>query len=354
MATNFHANSQPSSSSNISLPRNVHPSDEFYSIFSEEEVLEIIHALEVKREIPLKYSYKGKGATSWNNFYLKHIIPRWYRSSNLEIDLLRNNFSFINSLTQEVEQLNIIDVGSGNSYPVKEFISKLLKLGKINKYIAVDISEEMLAISRDNFTKWFPKTKFSSYSIDVENNSLNKLLVEHEANLETANTANVFLHLGVTISNHKNRSQALKNFRDSMGKNDLLIFTSESGSNAKWDGIARGGFKYHVDRVYAGIQEKIGIQAEDCELVRKYDVETDSKVANIKLNHKYSIEFDIKGINKKVEISEGEEITIWRHHAYELPELLQELSQAGLELAHLGTNKNKSHLLVICQVASNT
>lgn len=353
MANNFNSKSQLPSSIPTPIRRTAKPSSEFYSIFSEEEVLGIIHALEVRREIPLKYSYKGRGAKIWNNFYQKYIIPRWYRTSNVEIDLLRENFEYING-NPHCEKVNVVDVGAGNSYPVKEFIRRLNKLGKINKYIALDISEELLNVSKNNFSKWFPLIEFISYTIDIENSCLPKiLLLNHQANIETDDTAKIILHLGVTIGNHPNRTRVLKNFRDSMGKNDLLVFTNEIGSNSTWDGRVRGGFKYHAEQVYAWIKNKIGIRAEDCELVRKYDLETDSIVANMKFRHNYTINFSFREIDKNIEISEGEEITIWRHHKYELPELRQEIERVGLQLVHYSTNKYKSHVMAICKVASN-
>jgi len=353
MAKNFNSNLQLSSSISNSISRTAKPSSEFYSIFSEEEVLGIIHALEVRREIPLKYSYKGRGAKIWDNFYLKYIIPRWFRTSNVEIDLLSDNFEYINGNLQSCEKVNIVDVGSGNSYPVKEFIGRLNKLGRVNKYIALDISEELLNLSKNNFRKWFPLIEFVSYTIDIENSCLPKSLLKNQANLESDNTAKIILHLGVTIGNHQNRAGVLKNFRDSMGKNDLLVFTNETGSHSKWDGRTRGGFKYHAEQVYAWMKNQIGIRAEDCELVRKYDEKTDSIVANMKVGHNYTINFSFMGIDKNVEISEGEEITIWRHHKYEIPELLQEIEQAGLQLVHYSTNNYSSHVMVICEIASN-
>jgi uncharacterized SAM-dependent methyltransferase len=87
--------------------------------------------------------------------------------------------------------------------------------------------------------------------------------------------------------------------------------------------------------------------------VRKYDLETDSVVANMKLRQGYTINFNFMEIDKNIEISEGEEITIWRHHKYEIPELLQEIERAGLQLVHYSTNKYLSHIMVICKVASN-
>ncbi len=330
-----------------------HPSSEFYSIFSNEEVLGIIHALKVRREIPLKYSYKGTGAKKWDNFYLKHIVPKWYRTSSTEIDLLRDNFEYLNGNLQRCEKLNIVDVGAGNSYPVKQFITRLHKLDRVNKYVALDISEDLLNLSRKNFTKWFPTIEFISYTIDIENSCLPPISLDNQANLEADNTAKIILHLGVTMGNHHDRIQVLKNFRDSMGKHDLLVFTNEIGSSSQWDGIARGGFKYHVDEVYAWIQKDIGLSSQDCELVRKYDEKTNSLVANIKLGQDYTINFNVSGIDKSLQISEGEEITIWRQHKYELPELQQEIEQAGLQLVHYKTDKYLSNMMVICQVASN-
>jgi uncharacterized SAM-dependent methyltransferase len=353
MAKNFNSNSQHPSSIPTPIYRTVKPSSEFYSIFSEEEVLGLIHALEVRREIPLKYSYKGRGAKIWDNYYLKFIIPRWYRTLNVEIDLLKDNFQYINGNIQNCEKVTIVDVGSGNSYPVKNFIYKLKKMGRVNKYIALDISEELLSLSRKNFKNWFPLIEFTTYKIDIENSSIPKSLFKNQTNLEPEDTAKIFFHLGVTIGNHQNRIEALKNFRDSMGKNDLLVFTNEIGSNSKWDGRVRGGLKYHAEQVYAWIKNNIGIRAEDCELVRKYDDKTDSLVANMKLRHNYTINFSFMEIDKNVEISEGEEITIWRHHKYEIPEVLEEIERAGLQLVHYSTNKYLSHVMVICEVANN-
>ncbi|HAA28800.1 MAG TPA: hypothetical protein DCE56_15340 [Cyanobacteria bacterium UBA8553] len=336
-----------------SIRRTANPIDEFYSIFSEEEVLGIIQALEVRREFPLKYSYKGRGAKNWDSFYLKYIIPRWYRQSNVEIDLLKENFEYLNGNLQNCDKINVLDVGSGNSYPVKEFIRRLNNLGLINKYIALDISEELLNLSRKNFISWFPLIEFISYVIDIENSCLPKIKLKNTVNLKIDNTAKIILHLGVTMGNHQNRTEVLKNFRNSMVKNDLLVFTNEIGSNYQWQGIVRGGFKYHAEQVYAWIKNQMGISSKDCELVRKYDDKTDSIVVNIKLRQNYSITFRSREINKNIEFSEGEEITIWRQHKYAIPELLQEIEQAGLQLVHYSTDKYLSHIMVICEIASN-
>jgi uncharacterized SAM-dependent methyltransferase len=333
----------------------VKPSSEFYSVFTEEEILDLIHGLDVKREIPLKYSYKGKGAQNWDKFYLKYIIPKWYRFSNPEIALLVDNFEYINGSIQGCKKVNVIDVGAGNSYPIKKFVTKLNNLDKINKYIALDISKELLDLSRKNFQTWFPFIKFESYQIDIENSCLPQVLVHppDAADINNNDIANIILHLGVTMGNHQNRDAVLKNFRNSMGKNDLLVFTNEIGSNSEWDGVARGGFKYHVEQVYAWIQNNLGIRRENCKLVRKYDEKTGNFIAAIKFGNSYSINFKLQKIDKCVEIYEGEEVTIWKQRKYNIPEILQEIEQAGLNVVHYNTDKYLTHIMVICQLGSN-
>lgn len=326
------------------------PSAEFYSIFSNAEILDIIQTLATRREISLKYSYKGQGANIWDKFYLNYLRPRWYRPVNREIALLNDNFEIITRKIPAANTVNLIDVGAGNSYPVKQFIRRLHRLGKITRYIALDISDDLLKLSQKNIKKWFPNIKFISDTIDIEKHSLFQTLLNHQVNLKTDDTAQIILHLGVTMGNHHNRTAVLQNFRDSMGKHDVLVFTNEIGSNCQWDGTVRGGLKYHVDQIYAWVKNALGIQAEDCELLRKYDPKTDSIVATIKFRQNYRINFRLMGEDKCIEIAEGEEIRIWRQHKFEIPELVREIEQAGLQLIHYKTDKYSSNIMVICEI----
>lgn len=339
-----------SKSQSTPICRTTQPSAEFYSIFSDVEILDIIQTLATRREISLKYSYKGQGANIWDKFYLNYLRPRWYRPVNREIALLNDTFEIITRKIPAVNTVHIIDVGAGNSYPVKQFIRRLHRLGKITRYIALDISDDLLKLSRQNIKKWFPHIDFISDTIDIEKHSLSQTLLNHQVNLKPNDTAQIILHLGVTMGNHHNRTAVLQNFRDSMGKQDVLVFTNEIGSNSQWDGTVRGGLKFHVDQIYAWVKNALGIQAEDCELVRKYDHKTDSIVATMKFRQNYRINFRLMGEDKCLEIAEDEEITIWRQHKFEIPELVREIEQAGLQLIHDKTDKYSSNIMVICEI----
>lgn len=323
----------------------VKPNSEFYANFSQQEIFKIIHALEYNREIPLKYSYKGRGAKIWDDFYLKYIVPRWYRTYNVEIDLLNKSYKYILGIIKDRHHINIVDVGAGNSFPVKQFIHRLNKLGKANKYIALDISEELLDVSQKNITKWFPNLKFQSHTIDIENHCISEKILNNQENDNPENTANIFFHLGVTIGNHQDRAKVFKNLRDSMGKHDLLIFTNEIGDNSKISGGC-----YHGEQIYSWIQRSMEIPASDCEFVRKYDATKDSIVANMKFCRDYTIHFQYLEIDQKVDLLKNEEITLWRFHKHTISELVQELEQAGLQLIHYITNRKSSHIMTICSV----
>ncbi|MDH6059333.1 L-histidine N(alpha)-methyltransferase [Chrysosporum bergii ANA360D] len=328
------------------------PSPEFYSVFSPTEVLELMEALKLYREIPLKYSYKGTGAKIWNKFYQNHVIAKWYQKPNVEVELLQQNFLYINGSYQKVAKVNIVDVGAGNSYPVKGILAQLHKLGKINQYIALDISQELLSISQANIKKWFPSLKIHTHRVDIEKQTIPLDILTTSSDDEINHIANIFLHLGVTIGNHQNRNKALQNLKNSMNQLDLLIFTNEIGSNSTWNQDPRGGCKYHVEGIYKWIQESLGIKPEHCQLVRKYDFETDSITASIKFKKNYTISFSQLDMEYNVEFSQNEEITIWRHHKYQLPELIQDIEKAGLQVVDYSRSGNLSHIMVICKVAS--
>jgi len=347
----FTTNSQINVLKSTSVSRKTQPSSDFYKIFCDTEVLRIIQAIESSREIPLKYFYKGRGSKIWDNFYLKYIIPKWYRSSNVEVELLQEIFGYINHHLEAGQKINIIDVGVGNVYPVKNFITRFNRLDKIEKYLALDISEELLKLSRANFQKWFPTIEFNSNVLDIEHSCIpSKLFDKNPANSSSSHINNVILHLGVTIGNHRDRMGVWKNFRNSMEKNDLLIFTNELGSSSSWDGKVRGGCDYHAGQIYQWIKDNLGIIDEDCQLVRKYDSEKDSVVANIQFRQNYTLDFSLGEIGKTIEISAGEEITIWRHHKHQISELIQETQQSGLKLVHYVTNKYSSHVMGVCQI----
>lgn len=352
MASSLDANPElPISTANLTSTE-VEPKQELYSIFSVAEVIEIINSLSIAREIPMKYFYQQKCAEDWDNFYaLENETTGQEPYPNPDVELLRENFGYFNYKTKSYKKVNIIDVGSGNSYPVKEFITKFHSLERLNKYIAVDISQDMLKLSKNNIQEWVPELEFINYKCDIEHDRVDIILFESKANFEFSEVVNIILHLGCTIGNHRDRCKILKNFRNGMNKDDLLVFSNEI-SDYSWDGSEMNALKNRIRNSYSWITDMLNIKAEDCELELGFDSTIDSHVANIKFKENYTIYFNLLDVIYKFKFVKGEKITIWRHYVHKLNELLVEIEQSGLQIAQLTTSKDLSYLMVICQIIS--
>lgn len=220
----------------------------------------------------------------------------------------------------------------------------------MNSYIAIDISQEMLNISRKNISQWFPEVIFLCHKCDMEKELLSKIIAEY--NYESDNIINVIISLGGTIQNHKDRGKIFKNIKKGMTKKELFVSSARIGSNADWDGKLLGGSRSALYKMCDYTRYILGIRREDSEIITKVDSIIDSRVGNIKLGENYSIEVNSQGKNKKVLLFKDEEINIWKYHWSTIPEVLTEIEQSGLQLVHLSKDRESSEVIVICQVAN--
>lgn len=343
--------------------RFVKPSSDFYSAFSEKQIIDIINSLEANKTIPHKYCYSGDGATSWDEFYSECGRSGEYPISNQVIEIVRESLSYINYQTQNYKWLNIVDIGPGNSYPVKELVMYFAQLTKLNKYIALDISKDIINISKINIEQWFPNLPFIGYPFDVETDSLTQILFENSQAIDNSEEAiNLILYIGGTLSNHPDRPLVLKNIKRSMGENDLFILSKKinfkhpietNTTNHIFLNLPKRTQDHYFKR-YQVVRDYLGLLPEDCELVAKYEKNKSRQVLNIRVNADYVIEFNVLGSSKTVKIEKGEEINYWFHHASTSFDFIKELQENELQVIHFSIDKSLSHMLVICQGANNT
>ena len=86
----------------------VEPKPEFYKIFNESEIIEIIRDLEVRKEINFKFSYKNKGAVYWDDFYTRGLEDGSYLNPKRVMNLLRHSDDLILQRIKTTDYLNII------------------------------------------------------------------------------------------------------------------------------------------------------------------------------------------------------------------------------------------------------
>ena len=330
-----------------SMHAEIEPKPEFYEIFSDSEIVEIVRDLEVFREINYKFTYKNGGAKAWDDFYKKSVQDGSYKPPIRIKNLLYNSFGTITQRIPKNTKVNIIEIGPGNSLPVKEFLESLDQLKLLNKYVAVDISPEMIDLSQKNINSWLPQIQFSGYVCDIENGRLNDIFEKEK--LQNPDTVNIVLMLGGTIGNHRNRLEVLRNIGEGLRKNDLFILSNATDLADNKAAFSYLSTKESMDQDL-WIPSLLGFNVFECEMIRKYDDEKNRKVMLLKFDKDYSIIIKEMGYTKTLNFIKGQEILLWKHYSTKPATLFSEFEQCGLNLVSFNTENDFSHALMICEL----
>ena len=118
------------------------------------------------------------------------------------------------------QKVNLVELGPGNCVNSKEFIKKFQDSGKLNKYIAIDISDEMLRIAQHNVNLWFPEIATETHKVDFESYTFPEILYKHK----TPDIVNVLVMVGNTFGNVQDELRLLKNIEYSIYGEDIFVF----------------------------------------------------------------------------------------------------------------------------------
>ncbi len=328
--------------SNIDCKR-VNISKKIYDLFTVDQIIDIFNGLDIKKEIKLKYSYKDAGAKFWDVYY--HSSTSLLKTANT--DLLDNTLKDILYFIGPDSRMNLVDIGPGNAYPVKNIISELNNLSLLNKYITIDLSKEILDIAERNIQEWFKGIVYKSYEADIETSRFNTIFLENSS--ISQKISNIILHIGNTMGNHDDRIQILKNLRSGMIKEDIFVttFTLDTIEN-------RSALNY-VKGVESDLQDtwalsELGVDIDKCEIRVWYNNEINAKIKTLKLDKDYVLYFNILGEKRELELFSGDEIVIWKHYLISETQFIFELEQADLRLLDLKLDKSLSNALVVAQI----
>jgi uncharacterized SAM-dependent methyltransferase len=327
-----------------SIPiKKTEPSGEIYKIFSEDELIEIMNNLEFEKEFNLKFSYRNGGAEIWDARYMSGISP--IRKATL--DFTSKISDDITYLLGNPNLVNIIDIGPGNSHPVKSLLEVLDKKGILNKYVPIDISEDMLEISRNNVKTWLPELEVKPYRKDIEADKFAKIFYENKS--LSQNIPNVILFIGNTIDNSDDRVQVLKNLRSGMTYNDLLIVTYSLDSKATRSTLGYAKSK-EADRHHSWVGEMCGIDIDKCKIIAEYDDSIGARVKYLVLDKDYEITFKLLGEKKSVLLKYKEKICIWKHYLLNDATFQSELESAKLQVIASRKDETLNNNLVITKI----
>jgi len=314
---------------------------DLYEYFTQDQLVELINKLEINKTVPLKFSYLGKGTKHWTEFVENSQKNGTYMAPATIPNLIMKSVSFIEDRIKSNKKVNIIDLGTGDSnsmIPITKYFNdkKLLK-----NYLGVDISKEMLEISKSNILGVDSKINYIEQVIDFEKQDLAKVFYD----IKNTDTINLVFFVEATFGNVENTYRTLENFKYSLGEEDLFIITNSL------DKIhARSSFSINNNSIMPiWLTKELGIDTNLCKFVTAYEHTNTRRVAYFILDKDYEIEFQINKKSKIVKLYKDQELYFWYHKMTEKNNIFNQLDQAGLTLLDFTTTSDHSFFLAICQ-----
>lgn len=333
--------------------KTVSPNPEFYDIYSRRQILDIINNLETHGEVPRMYNYLEEGANNWDK-WLKTLVDE--PSPNIltgTIELLHTNLDVLDRLLESGKKINVIDLGVGNAYPIRELLGHLVERGVLHRYIGIDISPPMLKIAEDNIREWFgDKVNFEGYVRDISYERFDDLVVDDMLNRDAPETINLVLLLGLTPVNFRSFGSIFDVVHESMGGNDLLIFTNKQDTE-----ISRRYFDfntYHkstkLSPNHKYILDLLNIDESLYDVEMGFDELIKMRYVRIRLKTALTVGFNFSGYNRAVNFEKGDTILLLRVWHLTSLEIITLFEDKGFTMLHTGLTKDRQHFMSISGV----
>jgi uncharacterized SAM-dependent methyltransferase len=325
------------------LKSDISPDQELYDTLTTTQIIELINEIKINKLIPLKFTYLNGGAELWDNYVNEGLKNGTYVVSEITDKLVSQSLDFLINKSSKFKKVNIVDIGSGNAYPLKNLLTQLSKDGLLNKYITIDISPNLSQIANNNVRSWLPDIDLATFTVDFEKGDLSEILFEIK---NTDDVVNIIFFVGGTFGNLEDKSQFLKIIKQSLDNEDVFAISNKINKKKSYADLG------HLTGMYQSllwIPKLLGIETDKCEIVGRYETELESRALFLKPDKDYSIQFDIKGTRKSIQIFKGDEIRLWKHHMTTVGEMVSDLSLANLELIHYTTTPNLTDGLFVCK-----
>lgn len=338
---------------NSRAAKTISPKPEFYTIYDDDQIYDIATNLEIHHEIPRQYNYFNGGANYWDTYAERLARDDTPNLVNSTIHLLSVNEGYIDDLLEKYERVNIIDIGVGNAYPVKNLLSHLVDNGKLGRYIALDISPAMLDIARDNIAKWFgARVNFEGYVRDINYERFSDLLIQEYTKENAADTVNVVLLLGGTLSNMRVPDGGFKVVHDSMGINDILIHSTKLDTEATrhhFDFDVRPG-ETKLAAIHGLVTNLLNIDPSYYSVETGYDAELKQRFERIRLKIAITLKLSFHGGERLIEMNKDDTILTWRGLQQTSSDINLQFEKNDFYLLHSSQTKNREYILTVSRV----
>ena len=252
-----------------------------------------------------------------------------------------------------VQEVNIIDIGVGDSRPVKEFVEKFVDQNILEGYIGLDISKEMLKKSETNMKEWFGEKLKTEYYLKDINKDYFADIIFKKSNIRDKEIQNLVLFVETTIENQIDFNKTLVNIKDSLGKDDLalIMFSLDTlESRSYYDYWSKSNTEtMKIPNQIKWIPDLLNLTEDNYTSNSDYDSAKGLRVASIRLNTDIDLEFNFSEGNlyKKIHLPKNTDIRLWQHSHHKISSLLTKLNNLGLDLQFLANSKNQAQAILL-------
>ena len=329
------------------------PRPEFYKYYSQEQIYDIVSSIEIYHEIPQQYNYFESGANTWDT-YAQHLAEdESINTLNASVELLRTNTGYFDNLLASYKTVNIVDIGPGNALPVKEFLKHFLDNGKLGRYIAIDISADMIEIARRNIDKWFNgKVHFEGFQLDMTQERFTKILAKEYTKKTSKDTANLLLVIGGTLSNLRAPGSALTNIHDSMGANDFLVYEKklDSVSTRRFFDFNTSPGELTLAPIFGFVVDQLNIDRSMYDLDLGYSEARRERYERIILKIALTIRFEFDDGERLVNLNKGDALLVWRSKQQTALDVINQFDQNAFYPLHTSQTNDQEYILTVSRI----
>lgn len=338
---------------NTKAVKTITPKAEFYSIYDDHQIYDIATNLEIHHEIPRQYNYFNGGAGSWDKYAERLVTEKTPNVINSTVKLLGSNRGYIDDLLMRYKRVNIIDIGVGNAQPVKDLLAHFIDQKKLGRYIALDISSEILKIAQNNIQEWFgDQVAFEGHECDINYDRFSDLLISEYTKDDAKDTVNLVLLLGGTLSNIRNPEGAYRVIHDSMGVNDLLVhsYKLDTEDTRRYFDFSLQPGETRLAAIHGLVVDLLNIDKAFYTVELGYDPKLKQRYEQIRLKVSLIIKLQFKNGVHEIELNKGSAILTWRAHQQTAIDVVDQFGRNDFHVLHASQTDDQEYILTVSRV----
>jgi uncharacterized SAM-dependent methyltransferase len=331
----------------------VSPTPLFYKTYSPKQILDIISNLIIYHEIPLQYGYLDGGADYWDRYSKRLSTENTSNILNATIELQEITNSNIDQLLKEHKSVNVVDIGPGNGLPIRSTLERLVKQGRLRRYIAIDISQEMLTITERNIKDWFGDTvTFEGHIRDISYERFDDLFADDYMDNGATTPANLVFLLGGTLSNFRSPGRVLQTINSSLGLNDIFIYSGFLDTPN-----TRRYFDFNVDQNNPTIafvtSALLNMNESLYDIDRVFNEVKLERCTLLRPKLDLSIQFELGNGTRFVELRKSEPILVWRHRHYNAIDFIKLCDDNDFDLLQATKSREQEYFIFISKIKTD-